>query len=636
VTIQCTESTLPVETGSATATDNCDSSPTMTFSDNTVSGPADHGYTIHRTWIGTDDCGNSSTCIQNIIIENPIDPEIMGSGFDTICSGETEVFLALDQGIGNVTYQWNFGSGSSPGTATGIGPHTVTYTYNGTNGTVGARVVLTVSLPGCFSVADTVANIHVNPIPNPAIEGLTTNLCYFKTRTFKPVAAFDPAYTYHWDFGLNASLPPTFGYGPFDVEYSAIGLKTVQLIVTSNAPGASCSDTATISFTVIACPGNITGKVRRTDGSGIGSVNVRLYPDNNLDGLPDQVAPVRSVNTVGAGTYSMVGLIPGQYSIVETQPAGYTSVMDLDETNDNDTVVYFNLNDNIIPATLEPSEIDADNVFIETPSPGTITGSVFQDLDNDMLPDNGEGIFGVIISVYHDVDSNGVADQNGFIDSTVTSAIGWFEFGGLSIGHYVLEETQPDGYTSVIDIDFSEDDDAADNSNPTDDIIPVTIRISETDAENFFIEAQACGQMVTNTNDSGPGSLRYVINCASENDTITFSPFLQNQTIHINSARIEIDSNIFIHSDLMPRVHIISDVPGAFLVNDGVNVEFYNIDITSGLSGFPGAAFENYGHLIFWDMYIYKNTLLPPGNYLIYNSNAGMITVKGNIQIDNN
>ena len=41
---------------------------------------------------------------------------------------------------------------------------------------------------------------------------------------------------------------------------------------------------------------------------------------------------------------------------------------------------------------------------------------MFQDLDNDLLPDNEEGIFGVTISLYHDVDSNGVADLNGFID----------------------------------------------------------------------------------------------------------------------------------------------------------------------------------------------------------------------------
>ena len=51
--------------------------------------------------------------------------------------------------------------------------------------------------------------------------------------------------------------------------------------------------------------GNITGKVRMQDGTGIGSVNIKLYPDNNLDDY-DPVAPIRSVNTVVSGIYSMV------------------------------------------------------------------------------------------------------------------------------------------------------------------------------------------------------------------------------------------------------------------------------------------------------------------------------------------
>ena len=87
-----------------------------------------------------------------------------------------------------------------------------------------------------------------------------------------------------------------------------------------------------------------------------------------------------------------------------------------------------------------------------------------------------------------------------------------------------------------------------------------------------------------------------MIDCVADGATITFHPFLQNQTIHLQSGRIEINKNLFIHSGLTPRVKVHSDVPGAFLVDAGVTVEFMNLDITSGLSGFPGAAIENYGH----------------------------------------
>src|SRR6185295_6276618 len=101
-------------------------------------------------------------------------------------------------------------------------------------------------------------------------------------------------------------------------------------------------------------------------------------------------------------------LPPGQYVIIETQPAGYTSVNELDETNDQDsTVVTFNPNDNMIPITVEPLEVDADNVFIEIPTPGIINGSVFQDLDGDQAPDSGEGLENVTISLWKDNDNNG-------------------------------------------------------------------------------------------------------------------------------------------------------------------------------------------------------------------------------------
>lgn len=74
---------------------------------------------------------------------------------------------------------------------------------------------------------------------------------------------------------------------------------------------------------------------------------------------------VKSVNTVSSGVFSMTSVIPGQYVIVQTQPVGYVSKSDIDITNDMDSVVNINLNDNIIPASIEPQENDADNIFTE-------------------------------------------------------------------------------------------------------------------------------------------------------------------------------------------------------------------------------------------------------------------------------
>ena len=60
--------------------------------------------------------------------------------------------------------------------------------------------------------------------------------------------------------------------------------------------------------------------------------------------------------------------------------------------------------------------------------------------------------------------------------------------------------------------------------------------------------------IVTNTNDSGPGSLRQALADAHDGDTINFDPSLDGQTITLTSAELVIDKNITISgpgSDLL-------------------------------------------------------------------------------------
>ena len=77
VTIECTESTLPANTGMASATDNCDAIPSITYTDMTVASPTCvQEYTINRTWKATDDCGNFSTCLQVITVDDSTAPDV--------------------------------------------------------------------------------------------------------------------------------------------------------------------------------------------------------------------------------------------------------------------------------------------------------------------------------------------------------------------------------------------------------------------------------------------------------------------------------------------------------------------------------------------------------------------------------
>jgi hypothetical protein len=88
VTIECDESTDPSNTGQATATDNCDPAPVITYADvSTGTCPE----IITRTWRATDACGNPATGVQTITLDDTTDPVLTVPQNVTIeCAGSTD------------------------------------------------------------------------------------------------------------------------------------------------------------------------------------------------------------------------------------------------------------------------------------------------------------------------------------------------------------------------------------------------------------------------------------------------------------------------------------------------------------------------------------------------------------------
>ncbi len=75
VVLECPADTSVEANGSATATDNCDDSVEITYEDEVIPGVGNN-KTVIRVWTATDECGNSSSCEQIIVVEDTIAPEL--------------------------------------------------------------------------------------------------------------------------------------------------------------------------------------------------------------------------------------------------------------------------------------------------------------------------------------------------------------------------------------------------------------------------------------------------------------------------------------------------------------------------------------------------------------------------------
>jgi hypothetical protein len=77
VTVECDQPTTPSSTGTARAGDNCDTAPTVTYSDSVTPGPCPQDYTITRTWTATDACSNVTTGTQTIRVVDTTPPALI-------------------------------------------------------------------------------------------------------------------------------------------------------------------------------------------------------------------------------------------------------------------------------------------------------------------------------------------------------------------------------------------------------------------------------------------------------------------------------------------------------------------------------------------------------------------------------
>jgi uncharacterized repeat protein (TIGR01451 family) len=145
-----------------------------------------------------------------------------------------------------------------------------------------------------------------------------------------------------------------------------------------------------------------------------------------------------TVYSAADGSYSFPNLLPGTYSVTETQPSGYLDGLDakggivIPGSKTTDIISGINLSGGINTTN---------NNFGELP-PARLTGYIYQDVNNNGIKDAGEaGIQGAQVRL------TGTDDIGQLIDLVFTTpAGGYYSFLNLRPGTYSLAETQPTGW----------------------------------------------------------------------------------------------------------------------------------------------------------------------------------------------
>ncbi|GAH99770.1 unnamed protein product, partial [marine sediment metagenome] len=254
----------------------------------------------------------------------------------SVCSGSSVTFTDLSTGVsGSTTYSWNFGTGAAPPTASGVGPHIVTYTGSGTR---------TVSLTITEGASDTETKsdyITVNPLPTATIDG-TIAVC---EDAVSPLITFTgasgtPPYTFTYSIdgggdqtiasvGDNVTLPvPTGNAGTFVYDLLSVRdasstaceqVQSGQAVITVNP-----LPTATISGTTTVCKDELSPIITFTGSSGLAPYTFTY----TVDGGSNQTV----TTTVGSSvTVTVPTGIPGVFdyeliSVEDDSPTGCTQL----------------------------------------------------------------------------------------------------------------------------------------------------------------------------------------------------------------------------------------------------------------------------------------------------------------------
>ena len=165
----------------------------------------------------------------------------------TVCAGGTVVFTDASSNA-PTNYSWDFGAGASPAIATGVGPHTVTYSTSGT-----PTVTLVVSNISGSNTNTKTNYISVDPLPSAAgaISG-GASVCEGATGNVFTISSVSNVSDYTWTVPSGSTI--TAGMGSTSITVTFGSTAGDITITPSNACGNGTAAILPIALTNSVAP----------------------------------------------------------------------------------------------------------------------------------------------------------------------------------------------------------------------------------------------------------------------------------------------------------------------------------------------------------------------------------------------
>jgi uncharacterized repeat protein (TIGR01451 family) len=149
-TINCPGDTTTTVTGVATATDACNGSAVISYTNSITIGSCPGAYTLNRTWKAVDACTNSATCIQKIVVQDTTRPTIICPPNEKVSTEENISDAAPDiNDTCDPEPSFDFEDTESPGLCEGSYIINRTYTVTDACGNTNTCLQIIDVNPGC-------------------------------------------------------------------------------------------------------------------------------------------------------------------------------------------------------------------------------------------------------------------------------------------------------------------------------------------------------------------------------------------------------------------------------------------------------------------------------------------------------